>query len=45
MINLYSSPKSDLEDEDSPIVLLITSCERLSLAFNSMYSENSLAIA
>ena len=45
MISLYSSPKSDLEDEDSPMVLLITSCERLSLAFNSMYSENSLAIA
>ena len=44
MISLYSSPNSDLLDEDSPIVLLMTSCERLSLAFSSMYSENSFAI-
>ena len=44
IINLYSSPKRDLEDDDSPIVLLITSCERLSLALSSICSENSLAM-
>ena len=44
MISLYSSPNRDLEVEDSPIVLLMTSCERLSLAFSSMDSENSFAI-
>lgn len=45
MINLYSSPNSDFDDEDSPMVFLIMSWERLSLAFSSIYSENSPAIA
>ena len=44
IINLYSSPKRDLDEDDSPIVRLITSWERLSLALSSICSEKSFAI-
>ena len=34
----------DIVEDDSPTVAIITSLERLSLAFSSINSENSLAI-